>query len=284
MPTIRAIALVAGLAVVAALGACAAPPPQDAHPDTPRRIISLIPSLTEDLFAIGAGAAVVGVSNYTDFPPEAAKLPVIANYAGANTERILALRPDVAVGIPGQTGPAADTRKAGVRTVLLKNDEFDDIFRNIEALGVLTGHDEESRNLNDRLHARTLALMRTVRKHARPPRVFVVLSTSPIYTTGPSSYIGKLIALAGGTNAAQTDGAYSPYSAEALVALQPDVIVADRSLQLQSVLDRPPWSALRAVREHRVAFLSDPALLERPGPRYNDGLAWLISTLNATHV
>jgi ABC-type Fe3+-hydroxamate transport system substrate-binding protein len=53
---------------------------------------------------------------------------------------------------------------------------------------------------------------------------------------------------------------------------------------LQSVLDRPPWNALRAVREHRVAYLPDPAILERPGPRYNDGLAWLIGILNTTHV
>ena len=64
--------------------------------------------------------------------------------------------------------------------------------------------------------------------------------------------------------------------------MQPDVVVADPSVQLQSVLDRPPWNTLRAVREHRIAYLPDPAILERPGPRYNDGLAWLIGILNTT--
>jgi ABC-type Fe3+-hydroxamate transport system substrate-binding protein len=66
--------------------------------------------------------------------------------------------------------------------------------------------------------------------------------------------------------------------------MQPDVLIADPTVQLQSVLDRPPWNALRAVREHRIAYLPDPAILERPGPRYNDGLAWLIRIFNRTHV
>jgi ABC-type Fe3+-hydroxamate transport system substrate-binding protein len=126
--------------------------------------------------------------------------------------------------------------------------------------------------------------MRTVHKRARRPKVFVVLGTGPIFTVGAASYVGKLISLAGGVNAAQIGAAYGAYSAEALVALQPDVLVADSTVQLQSVLDRPPWNALRAVRRHRVAYLPDPAILERPGPRYNDGLAWLIALLNATHV
>ena len=265
-----------------ALSACAAAAP--AYSDVPHRIVSLIPSLTEDLFAIGAGPAVVGVSAYTDFPPAAAKLPVVANVSGADVERIVTLHPDVVVGIASQTAPAADIRRAGIRAVLLRDDGFEDIFRDIEALGLLTGHGDEGHALTDRLRARTLALMRTVRKRPHAVRVFVVLGTGPIYTVGDASYVGKLIALAGGANAARINDAYGAYSAEALVAVQPDVLVADSTVQLQNVLDRPPWNALRAVREHRVAYLSDPAILERPGPRYNDGLAWLIRVLNNTRV
>jgi iron complex transport system substrate-binding protein len=274
----RAFALVAA----SVLAACAAPAP--AHVDVPHRIVSLMPSLTEDLFAIGAGPLVVGVSEFTDFPPAAAKLPVVATFASADAERIVTLHPDVVVGITSQTAPAADVRKAGIRTVLLDDDGFDDIFRDIEALGLLTARDDDARALTDRLRARTTALMRGVHKRVRKLRVFIVLGIGPIFTVGESSYIGKLIALAGGTNAARMQDAYGAYSAEALLALQPDVLVADPSVQLQSVLDRPPWNALRAVREHRVAYLPDPAILERPGPRYNDGLAWLIGILNTTHV
>jgi iron complex transport system substrate-binding protein len=273
----RTLALVAVLAIAA----CAAEAP--AHGDAPHRIVSLIPSLTEDLFAIGAGPMVVGVSEYTDYPPAATSLPVVASFVSADAERIVQLHPDVVVGIAAQAGPAADVRKAGIRTVLLRDDGFEDIFRDIESLGLLTGRLDDARALTDRLRARTTALMRTVHKQAHAPRVFVVLGVGPIYTVGASSYIGKLISLAGGVNAAQMNDAYGAYSAEALLALQPDVLVADPTVQLQSVLDRPPWNALRAVRERRVAYLPDPAILERPGPRYNDGLAWLIATLNATH-
>ena len=267
---------------VLALAACAARAP--AHVDVPHRIVSLLPSLTEDLFAIGAGPMVVGVSEYTDFPPAATTLPVVATFASADAERIVQLRPDVVVGITAQAAPAADIRKAGIRTVLLRDDGFEDIFRDVEALGLLTGRVDDARALTDRLRARTTALMRTVRKRPRALRVFVVLGTGPIFTVGDSSYIGKLIALAGGEDAARIHDAYGAYSPEALVAVQPDVLVADPTVQLQSVLDRPPWNALRAVREHRIAYLPDPAILERPGPRYNDGLAWLIGILNTTHV
>jgi iron complex transport system substrate-binding protein len=274
---VRAFALVA----VLALAACASAAP--AHGDVPARIVSLIPSLTEDLFAIGAGASVVGVSAFTDYPKAAAALPVVATFASADAERIVQLHPDVVVGIPAQAAPAADVRRAGIRTILLRDDGFEDIFRDIEALGLLTGRLDAARALNDQLRARTTALLHTVRKQARRPRVFVVLGAAPIYTVGASSYIGKLIDLAGGTDAAGISDAYGAYSAEALLAAQPDVLVADPTVQLQSVLDRPPWNALRAVREHRIAYLPDPAILERPGPRYNDGLAWLIATINATH-
>jgi iron complex transport system substrate-binding protein len=278
------VSLVRALAIAAvlALTACAAAAP--ARVDAPRRIVSLIPSLTEDLFAIGAGPAVVGVSEYTDYPPAAKALPVVASFASADAERIVQLHPDVVVGIASQTASAADVRKAGIRTVLLNDDGFDDIFRDIEALGLLTGRVDDARALTDRLRARTTALMRTVRPHRHVPRVFVVLGIGPIFTVGDASYIGKLISLAGGQNAARINDAYGAYSPEALLAMQPDVVVADPTVQLQSVLDRPPWNTLRAVREHRIAYLPDPAILERPGPRYNDGLAWLIGILNTSHV
>ncbi len=278
VPLVRALTLVA----VLTLGACASAAP--AHDDVPKRIVSLIPSLTEDLFAIGAGASVVGVSQFTDFPPQAKALPVVAGFSSVDTEQTVVLHPDVVVGIESQHAEAAEVRKAGIRTVLMRDDGFDDIFRDIEELGMLTARLDDARRLNDRLRLRTIALMRSVHKRPRAPRVFVVLGIGPIYTVGESSYIGKLIRLAGGVDAATIGEPYGAFSAEALVAVQPDIIVVDPTVQLPSVLDRPPWNALRAVRAGRVAYLPDPAILERPGPRYNDGLAWLIATLNAARV
>jgi ABC-type Fe3+-hydroxamate transport system substrate-binding protein len=130
------------------------------------------------------------------------------------------------------------------------------------------------------MRARTARLERSVPSGTRP-RTFVVLGVAPIFTVGDGSYIAHLLALAGARNASGVREPYARYSAEALLAAQPDVIVADRQSGLPGVLDRPPWNALRAVRAGRVYVLDDADILERPGPRYNEGLAWLIERLHA---
>ena len=107
-----------------------------------------------------------------------------------------------------------------------------------------------------------------------------MLGVTPIFTVGDGSYIAHLLALAGGRNASGLREPYARYSAEALLAAQPDAIIADRQSGLAGVLDRPPWDALRAVRAGRVYVLDDADILERPGPRYNEGLAWLIARLH----
>jgi ABC-type Fe3+-hydroxamate transport system substrate-binding protein len=244
------------------------------------KIVSLMPSLTEDLFAIGAGAQVVASSAYTDFPPAAARLPQVASFASLDAERIVELHPSVVVGIPAQAGLVGDLRRAGLRVVLLRDDSFDDLFATLQRLGALTGHPREAAVLASAMRARTARLVKSVAPGLRP-RTFVVLGVAPIFTVGDGSYIAQLLALAGARNASGVREPYARYSAEALLAAQPDAIVADRQSGLASVLDRPPWNALQAVRAGHVYVLDDADILERPGPRYNDGLAWLIERLHA---
>jgi iron complex transport system substrate-binding protein len=271
----KTLAAVVAPAVLAALSISTAvlgvPPP---------RIVSLVPSLTEDLFAIGAGPQVVGVSQFTDYPPAAAALPQVATFASIDAERIVRLHPDVVVGINAQSRLIGDLRRLDIRTTLMNDDGYDDIFKDLAILGRISGHASEASKLAGRLRARTSALVRTVPRDARP-RCFVVLGSAPIFTVGDRSFIARLIALAGGRNAATgLRDAYARYSAEALLALQPDVILADKAVGLENVLDRPPWNGLRAVKAGRVYFFDDPDIIERPGPRYNEGLAWLIERLH----
>jgi iron complex transport system substrate-binding protein len=184
------------------------------------------------------------------------------------------------VGIPAQAALVADLKRVGLRVELLPDDSFDDIFADLARLGALSGHPREAARLTTALRARTAALARGVRGAARPS-VLVVLGVTPIFTVGDRSYIAHLIALAGGRNAAAgVAEAYVRYSAEAIVAAQPDLIVTDRSAGLSAALGAAPWNALRAVRENRVYVLADADILERPGPRYNEGLAWLIARLH----
>jgi ABC-type Fe3+-hydroxamate transport system substrate-binding protein len=264
------------LFVVLAFGASAA----TSAKQQPPRIVSLIPSLTEDLFAIGAGPQVVGVSQFTDYPAAAAKLPQVSSYSSVDAELVLRLHPDVVVGIASQRSLVSDLRRLGLRVELMSDDSFEDIFVDLTTLGRLSGHEREAAALSGRLRARTQSLVRGIDSHSRP-RVFVVIGVGPIFTVGDSSYIAHLIALAGGRNAAVgLHDAYARYSAEALLAAQPDIIVTDHRAGLGNMLSRAPWNALRSVREHRVYVPPDDDILERPGPRYNDGLAWLISHLH----
>jgi iron complex transport system substrate-binding protein len=245
------------------------------------RIVSLMPSLTEDLFAIGAGPQVVGVSAFTDYPAAAAKLPPVASFASLDAERIVGLHPDIVVGIPAQQALVGDLRRTGLRVELLPDDSYDDLFATLARLGTLSGHPAGARALAASLRARTAALAREVPAGPRP-RVFVVLGLAPIFTVGRRSFIARLVSLAGGSDAADVPEAYVRFSEEALLAAQPDAIVADRAAHLDSALGREPWSALRAVRAGRVYELDDADVLERPGPRYVEGLAWLIAHLHSS--
>jgi len=278
------IVRIAALAALMALASCAPPgyttevkmiagPPVN-------RVVSLVPSMTEDLFAVGAGDKVVGVSTFTDYPPQAKRLPVVATFASIATERIVALHPDLAIGIDAQDRLAGDLRRAHVQVLLLRDDGYDDIFSNLIQIGAATGHTGDAFALVKHLRARTQELVRSVKPRARKPAVFVVLGNVPVYTVGHGSYIEHLIELAGGRNAAgDVRAPYARYSAEALVARQPDLLIVDPDIHLNEALSRPPWNALRAVKQHRVYTLPDAAILERPGPRYNEGLAWLIATI-----
>ncbi|HEY0380597.1 MAG TPA: helical backbone metal receptor [Candidatus Elarobacter sp.] len=269
------------LAGIVALASCAHGAHAEGSPSPPQRIVSLVPSMTEDLFAVGAGDRVVGVSSYTDYPPRAKRLPVVATFASVATERIVALHADLAIGIDSQDRLAGDLRRAGIPVLLLHDDTYDDIFRNLVTIGATTGHRAEANAIVNRLHARTAGLVRSVKRRVRRPNVFVVLGVAPVFTVGKGSYIATLIEMAGGRNAAaDVNAPYARYSAEALVARQPDALVVDPSVRLSDVLAQPPWNALRAVKQHHVYTLPDAAILERPGPRYNDGLQWLISVID----
>jgi iron complex transport system substrate-binding protein len=271
---------VAALAVLVALAACGAGghATRGSGRSAPaKRIVSLIPSLTQDLCEIGAGKLVVGVSAYSDRIPCVRGVPVVAGFSSVDAERIVRLHPDLVVGIPSQQRTTESLRRAGIATKFFSDDTYEDIFRDIYGLGVATGRVGQANALIARLHLQTKTLQAS-RRFKRRPSIFVALGTGPIWTVGPDSYLSQIVALAGGRNAVTSLGsAYAQYSAEALLALQPDAIVTDRFTHLDSALGREPWRSLRAVRDHHVFVAPDN--FERPGPYYNEGLHWLIERL-----
>lgn len=268
------------LLACALMAACTAPPQSNATVGTTRaRIVALVPVVADDLFALGAGSQLVGVSSFTD-EPRARSLPRVADFTSVDAERIVALHPDVVVGIPSQGRLIGPLRRAGIDVVLLPDDAFEDIFSNLRAIGALCGRQRQAAGLIDRLRRTTALLHARTRAFTRRPSVFVVLGNAPIWTAGSSSYIATLIGLAGGANAARDlHAAYGEYSAEALLRAQPDVLVTDPAIHLDATLDREPWRSLQAVRLRRVYTVEPAAIVERPGPRYNEGIRWLFDRL-----
>ena len=249
------------------------------------RIVTLVPSFAEDVVAIGARSELVGVSKFSGDVPQGAKLPIVGDFSSVDAERIIALHPDVVVEIPSLARLVTPLQRAGIRVVFLADDGYDDIFTDLRTLGDLTGHAAQARAEIAKLRAQTAQLVAAVPHRAYHPTVFVALGTGPTWTVGPSSYVARLIELAGGVDAASDLRApWAQYSDEALLRAQPDAIVAGRDTDLYAVASREPWRSLRAVREGHVFVITDPRIdtaLFRPGPNYNEGLRWLIERLSS---
>lgn len=265
------------------LAACAGSSPRSGSEN--RRIVTLVPAYAADLFAIGAGDRVVGVSKFSERVPGAAALPKVADFSTVDTERIVALHADRVVGIPAQAREVAALERAGIAVTLIPDDRFDDIFAAIATFGDLTGRRDAANELARRLRSRTAELERRTRSFTHHPSVFVVLGTGPIWTAGRGSFIGSLIERAGGRNAASDLAQpWGEYSEEALLRRQPDALVAGPEVHLNDVLTREPWRSLRAVKLHHVFVLRDRSTVDalyQPGPQYNEGLSWLIERLSA---
>jgi iron complex transport system substrate-binding protein len=246
----------------------------------PSRVVALVPSLVEDLYAIGAGPQVVGVSAFSENVTQARGLPRVADFTNVDSEKIVALHADLVLGIPSQERLVQPLIRAGVKVVLIPNDTYEEIFTSLRQVGELTGHQRQAAAEISTLQNTTRSLQVRTASFKRHPSTFVVLGTAPIWTVGDTSYIATLIGMAGGRNAAgDLKIAYGQYSAEALLHDNPDVIIDDPAVHLQGSLDREPWRSLRAVQEHDVYTIEPAEILMRPGPYYNKGLLWLIERL-----
>ncbi len=263
------------------LALCACAVPHERHvPPAQRRVVALMPSFVEDLIALGAARQIVGVSSGTGDVPTVRRVPIVADFASVNAERIVALRPDVVLAIPAQMRFLVPLQRVGIDVETLPDDSYDDIFFDLHRIGAIVGREAQARAEIARLRQETARLRRSEPHFTTPPSVFVVIGAQPIWTVGNGSYIATLLRLAGARDAAGSLGtAYGEYSAEALLREQPDAIVTDPSTEIGSVEGREPWRSLRAVRLHRVFVIPNASLLERPGPRYVEGLAWLIRVL-----
>jgi iron complex transport system substrate-binding protein len=268
---------------IGAIVACSRGEASPAVADEAHRIVSLAPSMTETLFAIGAGDRLVGRSRFCEFPPEAAKVPIVGD-VHPDLEAILELRPELVVGIDGLTSARLvdELRARGVPTWFPKTSSLAAVDELLVGLGARVGHAQEARRLAAALDAREEAIGRSVAGESRP-RVLQVVSLSPVVAAGPKSFADDLIRLAGGRNVLVEGGPWPTLGFERIVDLDPDVIL-DATVLGQSATTRitpetPGWNGLRAVRGGHVVPVDDERVL-RAGPRIAEGLAVLARVLH----
>ncbi len=273
----------AGLSLTDGLG-------REVHLASPaQRIVSLAPSTTEILFAVGAAEQVVGRDSYSDYPEAVKDLADIGStYGTLNTEAIVALKPDlvVAAGIntPEQIKALEDLN---IPVYAFANPrDFDELFQQLRLAGQLSGHPEEADALVEALTARVNAITEKVKSATARPTVFYEIDGSDPgkpWTSGPGTFMDTLIRLAGGQNiGASLSDAFAQLSAEEILRQDPDFILLGDTkfgVTIESIGQRPGWTNLSAVKNGRVFAFNDD-LASRPGPRLVDGLEALARILH----
>ncbi|MBB6481892.1 ABC transporter substrate-binding protein [Spirochaeta isovalerica] len=253
----------------------------------PQRIISLSPSTTETLFAIGAGDQVVGVTSYCNYPAEAATREIIGGFSPKtiSIETIISLNPDLVIAGVSAHQPIADTLKeAGIPVLSIEPKSVDDVRSVIEELGMITGHEEQGKALSEEIEERIEAVQQKLSKlDGDRLRVFYEVWDAPLMTAGPESFTGQMISYAGGNNIfTDVEGDYPQVSSEELVSRNPQAIIASEThgdkLNSEALREREGWDAIDAYINDRIILL-DGDIVSRPGPRMIEAIEMMAEAL-----
>lgn len=252
--------------------------------NAPKRIVSLAPSVTEMLFAIGAGSQVAGVTEFCNFPPEAAQKPRVG-YVNSNLEALVALQPDLIITPQEFLKPdfIVKLEQLKIPVFILADRTVEDIFSHIQTLGRMLDHMTEATALGMDLRQQ-IAGIKSRSQGLPPVRVLYVLNSEPLITVGPGSFIDQLIGLVGGANIAAKSGtAYPRLSMEAVLQDDPEVIIfpigTSEGISEREQQSWRRWTTVSAIKHNRVHQI--PAdLLNRPGPRIGQGLDRLAAMLH----
>ncbi len=243
----------------------------------PKRIVSMAPSLTEILYYLGLGDHVVGVTQFSYYPPEAAHKPKVGSYINLNVERIISLNPDLAIG-------TADGNKAsvvrlleqvGIPVYIVNPRKVRDVISTIAALGDLCGVGRKAKELTSCLVRRVDYISKKT-AGLRRPLVFLQINMKPIMTVNRNTFHHDVIQLAGGENMSQDEPVtYPRISVEEVIKRNPEIIIIS-SMERGGRFEQArqewfKWSVIQAVKERRI-HLVESDLLDRPSPRIIEGV------------
>ena len=237
-------------------------------PDHPHRVICLMPTVTDTVFALGAGDDVVGISDYTKYPAAALTKPSVGDLIKPSIETILSLRPDLVIGTQPM-GPMEVTdqlERAGIPIFLVSPHGIAGIFHSVETIGMALNRMPQAEALIHSLQQRVdVVRMRT--KNLRAPRVFMPIWYDPITTIGKNAFITEVIEVAGGQSVTDDLNTEWPQiSLEVVLERAPDALLLVRGgkTTLRVLQDRPGWSSMTAIKSHRAYYVDDRINLASP--------------------
>lgn len=258
--------------------------------ERPARIVSLIPAVTEMLFAIGAGEAVVAVSSFDTYPPQVRDLERVGALLDPDLERILALKPDLVALYGSQTDLARQLERAGIATYAYRHAGLTDVMTTIRDLGARVGRTDEAERVAAAIDAGVDRIRRRVAGRPRPRTLVVfgreALAIRGVYASGGAGFLNDMLIAAGGDNVfADVKRESVQATSELILARRPEVILELRAEGLPDDRRRAEldiWrrlASLPAVRTDRIYFIGDPRAVV-PGPRVVEGTELLARALH----
>lgn len=245
----------------------------------PARIVSLVPSLTESVCALGACARLVGTDRYSNWPKDVVALPKLGGLDDAQVERIAALKPDLVLAAP--SARAVERLEAvGLKVIVLHSRSHQDVKRSLQLLAMLLGDAPRAASLWRSIEQQMGEAAARVPPPWRGRSVYFEVESSP-YAAGPSSFIGETLQRLGLQNIVPAAlGPFPKLSPEFVVRAQPDIVIAE-ARNLRDMAQRPGWTSMRALQQRQLCAFPSARyeVLVRPGPRMGEAALQLADCL-----
>jgi len=254
-------------------------------PDRPARIIALAANITEIIFALEQQHRLVGATRYSNYPAEAQRLPKVGTYVRLDLERIVALRPDLCIGVK-DGNPIVIVRRImelGIPFFAIDPLNIDDVVETVQAIGDLLDAGEKTTTLVNQMQNRIHRIRNLVSTSKSRPSVFLQIGVSPLVSVGSNTLAGELITLAGGRNVVEGNNRYPVFSKEQIIGLAPEVFIIT-TMAREKVFDNirqewQEWQQIPAVRHQRM-YLVNSDLTDRASPRLLEGLECLTAAIH----
>lgn len=255
--------------------------------EEPQRIVSLSPAITENLFALGLGDRVVGVTDYCDYPPEAETKPKVGGFSTPSTELVVAATPDLVLAPIINENYVPQLESAGLTVVTIEALNLPEVLDDILLIGKITGASDTANSLTADMQKRIDSI--TAKVSGLPddqrPAVYFEIWPDPLTTGGAKSFVNSLITMAGGKNiAGDVDQDWLTLSPEMVLVRDPQVaILCHHGSSLQTVEEfksRKGWEQVSAIRDNRIGLVSDENTVVRTGPRVVEGFEFMAKTIH----